>query len=210
MALSRCMASPLQRVCMRRRCAREAVGWVSRKYLRIAPAAPIPAVRPRQPNPSSECTANCVWSNCAASLGLKVAAGCALRRGTRRRVRHDPAFGRESGWSTSRGSSRASSSMSWTSACAPWNSVIQNSPVETSRQASPMTDCDLADGIVASGKTTAARKCDSPGERNSVSIRVPGVYNRTTSRRTRPFASFGSSTCSQSATVRPALRSFAI
>jgi len=111
-ALSRCMVSPLQRGCRRQRCPREAEGWVSRKYRRTAPAAPIPTVRPRQPNPSSECTANCVWSSCEASSGLKKAEGRAQRRAPDRRARHDVALALESGYSTSRGSSLASSSIS--------------------------------------------------------------------------------------------------
>ena len=76
------------------------------------------------------------------------------------------------------------------------NSSTANSPVERSRSARPSPE-------------TAAMKLFVVSSSNPSSVTVPGVTMRVTSRRTSPFASFGSSTWSQSAAVFPARISFA-
>ncbi len=90
---------------------------------------------------------------------------------------------------------RRSSAASRSPSPAPGSSPTQKSPVETSTSATP-----TAEAVACA----ASRKLLRAPSRNWVSVIVPGVMTRTTSRRTilRPLA--GSSSCSHTATFWPA------
>src|ERR671922_2075831 len=72
------------------------------------------------------------------------------------------------------------------------NLVKRNSPVVISVTASPKPPGPLC---------AAAKKLFPRASRASAAVTVPGVITRITSRCTTPLANFGSSTCSQTATL---------
>ena len=98
-------------------------------------------------------------------------------------------------WAIRISAGRRSSAVSSSALPAPGSSPTQKSPVETSTSATPTAE-DVA--------WAASRKLLRAPSRNWVSVIVPGVMTRTTSRRTilRPLA--GSSSCSHTATFWPA------
>ncbi len=131
----------------------------------------------------------------AANPGLWLGAFCHHSPFRRDSVARKAGAGASSGSRISRGRKSASASSTLAAGTVPaWKR-----PVERSRKASPQSG---SPGI------RAARYEGASGTRDSASSTVPGVTTRVMSRRTRPLAARGSSTWSQTATLRPAETSF--
>ena len=115
--------------------------------------------------------------------------GVAEQRG--RSARPDPAAGARAGaGSTAR---RRAPAGRWS----PGYSAVVNSPVDRSSSAAPRP-C----AVDRPGQSPRGAPARAPRD-SLASVSVPGETTRTTSRRTRPLAFFGSSTCSQMATRKP-------
>ena len=186
----------------------------------MAPAAAAAAGFAPRPKPSSESTPNwfssrgMAWSaaKTQSSSGVEAQGAAPCAAGRARAPVPTPAgalvsrraelsnSGAEDAYSSSFGRNCCSSSWIRRSAPSPENSVARNSPVDRSRAANPARSPAV---------TTAARKLFS-SELSDESAAVPGVTTRVTSRRTSFFASRGSSTWSQTATLYPRRISFEI
>ncbi|MBA7688261.1 hypothetical protein ES703_96740 [subsurface metagenome] len=171
---------------------------VSFRYSMIAPAGGMrPSSPSSMPKPSRVTVPKCFKSRCFAWYGSKYQAGRCVTMAPVSCVTSLASFPvsasnsspRLSGRRHSAGDSRKSSSSIFFSG----NCWTKKWPVETSTQ--------LIAAVLFVPKLTAQRKLSSLAFRSISSVSVPGVTIRTTSRLTTPFAVFGSSTCSQTATL---------
>ena len=168
--------------------------WVRSRYEINAPIAEISA-RPKAAKASSDATPNSSHSRFSAPVESKLPRDNAVTAAPISSIRPNSCASWVSLIKTSRGASRASSGANRTCGQA----ITRSSPVEISTQAS-----------AASSRTSAqaAKKLCRRASSKLSSVSVPGVTNRTTSRRTTDFdprflASAGSSSCSAIATRKP-------
>ncbi len=81
-------------------------------------------------------------------------------------------------------------------------SINRTSPVETSAAATPTRASDVGASRSAAARIAQMKLFRVPSSKSSASA-TPGLTVSMTSRRTTPFANFGSSVCSQMATRNP-------
>ena len=188
------MCSLLSKRDSRVMCARRS-RWFSRKYLKMAPAAPMARRLPETPKPSRVAVPKCRLRSLWAEVTSKFHSPKEVTRATpsTKSSRLASSLGsRSAGQSSSAGASTFKrSTMSSTGP-----SSTTNDPVVRSRAANPML-------ALPSGHTAARVGGDSEPSTAST-VAVPGVRISTISRLTMPLASLGSSTCSTTTTFSPA------